>query len=353
MTEPALPDEAAAFLRKSVGDAWSVEPLAGDASVRRYFRVRLPDGSTRMLAYYPREVRPQLLQFLDAYRAVQPHGRVPQVLEHSDAAVLQVDVGDQTLFDLLHRDRESGVRLYRQAIDTLVAFQRATAGEVNPPFSSDFFFNELEMTRQFYVEALMDVPAESSRRLVPMFRSLTDSLSRHPYLLCHRDYHGQNIHILNSTLYIIDYQDMRMGPDTYDLASLLRDRGVARLLGESTEMDLLAYYSGLRESNVEPALSRFAPAGEPALGSLSKRYFETLLQRSLKILGTFSRQPIERGRLHYLEFIPPTLESVERCLRELPEFEELARAFPLRFSIQQAQARVRRIIDAQNHAASR
>ena len=77
---------------------------------------------------------------------------------------------------------------------------------------------------------------------------------------------------------------------------------------------------------------------------MRKRYFETLLQRSLKILGTFSRQPIERGRLHYLEFIPPTLESVERCLRELPESEELARAFPLRFSIQQAQARVKGII---------
>ena len=46
MTQPALPDEAAAFLREAVGDHWSVEPLPGDASVRRYFRIRLPDGST-------------------------------------------------------------------------------------------------------------------------------------------------------------------------------------------------------------------------------------------------------------------------------------------------------------------
>jgi len=340
MDPAALPDEASAFLREFLGDAWTVEPLPGDASVRRYFRIRLPDATTRMLAYYPREVRAQLEQFLSAYRAVQPHGPVPEVLRHSDAAVLQTDVGDQTLFDLLHQDRESGVRLYRAAIDALVAFQRAGPGSVNPAFSSDFFFNELEMTREFYVDALMGEHEESSRRLIPLFRRLAGNLAGHPYVLCHRDYHGQNIHIVNDTLFIIDYQDLRMGPDTYDLASLLRDRGVARILGEETEMELLDYY-GRAE-------------GRATLG-LRQRYFETLLQRSLKILGTFSRQPIERGRLHYLEFIPPTLESVDRCLRELPEFAELSSVFPLRFSMKQAQARAKGLHDgsAQNHAASR
>ena len=338
MDPAALPDEASAFLREFLGDAWTVEPLPGDASVRRYFRIRLPDATTRMLAYYPREVRGQLEQFLSAYRTVQPHGRVPEVLLHSDAAVLQTDVGDQTLFDLLHEDRDTGVRLYRAAIDALVAFQSAGPGSVNPAFSSDFFFNELEMTREFYVDALMGESAESSRKLIPLFRRLAGNLAGHPYVLCHRDYHGQNIHIVNSTLFIIDYQDLRMGPDTYDMASLLRDRGVARILGEETELVLLDYYA---TRHPEPGIR--------------DRYFETLLQRSFKILGTFSRQPIERGRLHYLEFIPPTLESVERCLRELPEFEALSRAFPLRFSMKQAQARAKGLYDgsAQNHAASR
>jgi aminoglycoside/choline kinase family phosphotransferase len=338
MTPSALPDEAAAFLRECCGDQWSVEPLPGDASVRRYFRIRMPDGSTQMLAYYPREVRAQLHQFLDAYNAVLEHGRVPKLLQHSEAAVLQFDAGDETLFDLLHRDRDRGVRLYREAIDALVTFQRAGAVNVNAPFSSDFFFNELEMTRQFYVEKLMGEGELESQSLIPVFRRLTDKLQRHPYVLCHRDYHGQNIHILNDQIFIIDYQDLRMGPDAYDLASLLRDRGVARILGDDTELELMDYY-----------------AGKISGGPLRSRYFETLLQRSIKIIGTFSRQPIERGRLHYLEFIPPTLESVERCLRELPEFEELTRLFPLRFSLDEARRRVKGIVDgsAQDHAASR
>src|SRR5215813_7917203 len=50
-----LPDDAAAFLTECVGEGWTARALAGDASVRRYFRVTLPDQSTRMLAYYPAE----------------------------------------------------------------------------------------------------------------------------------------------------------------------------------------------------------------------------------------------------------------------------------------------------------
>jgi aminoglycoside/choline kinase family phosphotransferase len=340
MTDVApLPDDAAAFLTECVGEGWTARALAGDASVRRYFRVTLPDRTTRVLAYYPAEVRAQLRTFLDAYHAVAPCGRIPEVLHYSDDAVLQRDVGDRTLFDLLHEDREEGVRLYREAIDALIDFQRADAGAVNPAFTADFFANELEMTREFYVDKLMGVPPEASARLVPLFRRLATNIARHPYVLCHRDYHGQNIHTINDSLFIIDYQDLRRGPDTYDMASLLRDRGVARILGEATEMELVDYYGARR--GADPGLRL--------------RYFETLLQRSIKILGTFSKMPILRGQLHYLDFIEPTLESVRRCIDELRDFEELRRDFPLDLSLDVARERVKGLLhgSTSNHAAAR
>ena len=123
-----------------------------------------------------------------------------------------------------------------------------------------------------------------------------------------------------------------MGPDMYDMASLLRDRGVAEILGDR-ELELLDLYGGDRH-----------------------RYFEVLLQRSLKILGTFARQPIERGRLHYLDFIPSTLASVRRCLDELPEHGALARLFPMDFSLPQARERLkgtRTDGPTQDHASAR
>ena len=111
-----------------------------------------------------------------------------------------------------------------------------------------------------------------------------------------------------------------MGPDTYDVASLLRDRGVARILGEETELELVDYYADWRVHGL-PARTEL-PQGERR--SMRRRYFETLLQRSLKILGTFSKQPLTRGRMWYLDFIPPTLESIHRCIDELPEYGALA-----------------------------
>lgn len=323
-----LPAEAERFLTEWLGERWSAKALPGDASVRAYFRVTAPDGKTCMLAYYPPEVRAQLRQFMAAYQAVVPHGRVPEVLRYSDVAVAQRDVGDRTLFDLLHDDRGEGIRLYRAAIDLLVAFQRSPAHHVNPAFTPGFFLNEMEMTREYYVEKLMGI--DDSQRLEPLFRKLGANLAQHPYVLCHRDFHGQNIHVVNGELFLIDYQDLRLGPDTYDMASLLRDRGVARSLGERTEMELVDYYARVSK----------APEG------VRHRYFETLLQRSIKILGTFAKQPITRGRLHYLEFIPPTLESIRRCLDELPEFAALGDLLPMDFSIARARERAASLKEA-------
>lgn len=317
-----LPPEAAPFVDDWLGPGWSAQPLAGDASVRAYYRIAGRDGRTYMLAWYPEEVRAQLRRYLAATDCVAPHARVPDVLRYCDVAVLQYDAGDRTLFAVLHENREEGLRLYRAAIDLLAAFQHAPDRGLNPPFTAEFFYGELEMAREFFVDRLLQRDVSP---ILPILKTLCDNVARHPYRLCHRDFHGQNIHVQNDTLYLIDYQDLRMGPDTYDLASLLRDRGVARILGDDAELELLEQYA--------------QAAG--VTGDVRHRYFETLLQRSIKILGTFSKQPIVRGRMHYLEFIPATLESIGRCLDELPEYAALRDIFPLRVDLDAARERAR------------
>ncbi len=321
MTDPRLPPEAAASLREWLGEEWSVEPLRGDASVRAYFRIVRPGGSTLILCHYPEAVRAQMARVVAAAKALAGHAPVPAVLHHTDAVMLQEDAGERTLFDVLHADREEGVRLYRRAVELLAQFQEADGSGINPPFTAGFFFSELQMTRQYFLAQLLGQDAAGCESLL---QTLCDNVTRHPYRLCHRDYHGQNIHVLNDDLFIIDYQDLRMGPDTYDIASLLRDRGVAQILGEDTELELLEHYRTL------------IAAGD----SIRHRYFETLLQRSIKILGTFARQPLERGRLYYLDFIPATLESIARCLRELPEYRPLGEVFPETFDVAAAKERI-------------
>lgn len=310
-----LPDEAHPFLREWLGETWRAEPLAGDASVRRYYRLSTPGGETYMLTYYPPELREGVPRFLAAWQVLEGRAAVPEVLRHCDSSIAQRDVGDETLFDVLHRDAAAAGELYTRAVDLLVEFQSAGAdgAALNPPFDRQKFSEELEMTREFYFGQLLSrTPAENSA-LPNEFGRLAEELTQHPYVLCHRDYHAQNIHLFKDGMYIIDYQDMRMGPDTYDLASLLRDRGAAQRLGEDREERLIRHYARLIGADLDP---------------LRRRYFATLLQRSIKAIGTFARQAVTRSRNHYLAYIPPTLESIHRCAAELPEWSELASAFP-------------------------
>ena len=318
-----LPTDAVDQLNQWLGPQWSARPLAGDASVRAYYRVETPAGASYILTYYPEEVRSQLGRFLSAYEAVSPHGPVPTILHHGPVVTLQEDVGDRSIFAVLHEDREEGLRLYRKAVELLVRFQRAECA-INPAFTAESFYAELEMALEYYVEKLMGADASPLR---PLLKKVSEDISHHPYVLCHRDFHGQNVHVLNDDLFLIDYQDLRMGPDTYDMASLLRDRGQALILGDEAELELLEHYAALRGAD----------------GGIRRRYFETLLQRSIKILGTFAKQPIVRGKLHYLEFIPATLESIERCLEEVPGYAALRNYFPLRFDLDAAVSRAREL----------
>lgn len=311
-----IPPELEEYLRATLGGEIQVDPLLGDASVRAYYRVATAAGKRYMVAYYPEPVREVVGRFLGAWEAIRNHARVPEVSSHCDFAVVQQDVGDVTLFELLEREPERAFSLYRRSIDLLVRFQRSPpeAGRINPPFTGQDFLRELEMTVEYWVRRMCGVEDEDQlARLGRCFEALSAAIARHPYVLCHRDFHGQNLHILNDEIYVIDYQDLRMGPDAYDLASLLRDRGVARSLGPRAERALIDYY---RDS-----------AGSDC--ALPRRYFETLLQRSVKIVGTFARQSIMRDRHHYLAYIPPTLDSIRLCVNELPDYRDLLDVFPL------------------------
>ena len=63
-------------------------------------------------------------------------------------------------------------------------------------------------------------------------------------MLCHRDYHSRNLMLHDGQLYMIDFQDARMGPDTYDLVSLLRDAYVD-LTAQQVE-ELIAFFLAVK-----------------------------------------------------------------------------------------------------------
>ena len=127
-------------------------------------------------------------------------------------------------------------------------------------------------------------------------------------MLCHRDYHSRNLMLHDSQLYMIDFQDARMGPDTYDLVSLLRDSYAD--LPESAVDELIAYFLALRGRSGRQREFR-------------ERFDVMALQRNLKALGTFGYQTTARRNPVYIQYIPRTLKYVRDNLEAKPRFARL------------------------------
>ena len=128
-------------------------------------------------------------------------------------------------------------------------------------------------------------------------------------MLCHRDYHSRNLMWRDERLCIIDFQDARLGPDTYDLASLLRDSYVD--LPEQVVDELIAYFLALQGRSAESAEFR-------------RRFDLMALQRNLKALGTFGYQTTARRNPVYIQYIPRTLNYVRANLHRYPRFAAAA-----------------------------
>jgi aminoglycoside/choline kinase family phosphotransferase len=301
-----------------------VVPLTGDASDRRYVRILLRDGPSQVLAVYPQAFDVDQLPFANVARlmAAMPVP-VPAILGHSNAlGVLALeDLGDVTLQAHLGAASAGEHKaLYRQAValvDTMQTRGRDLTSGAYLPYGIAFDVEKLSWEMQFFLKHFLEaykgavLTAAERAALLEEFGRMVEELAAEPRVLCHRDYLSRNLMLHLGQLYIIDFQDARMGPDTYDLVSLLRDSYVD--LSEAEVDELIAFFLALRGVRAD----RGGPASE---ASMFRRRFDLMaLQRNLKALGTFGFQTTSRGNTVYIQYIPRTLAYVrghlERDLR--------------------------------------
>ena len=179
-----------------------------------------------------------------------------------------------------------------------------------PTYITLIFDLELDFFTKHFLEAYRGVTLTPEEReaLRDEFAVLVRELAAEPRVLCHRDYHSRNLMLHESQLYIIDFQDARMGPDTYDLVSLLRDSYVD--LPDQTVQELIAYFLALKGLTGTDHEFR-------------ERFDRMALQRNLKALGTFGYQTTARRNPVYIQYIPRTLKYVRDNLAHQPRFERM------------------------------
>ena len=324
MTADGL-DLVSGFLAERRGQAASaveVTPMSGDASTRRYFRLR-EGGRSHVLALYPEPFDPDDLSFVSVHGLLDSWGLpVPAIVERDGTRGILVleDLGDLTLQEVLKDASPARWEdLYREALDHLALLQREAArGPQRAPcfqiaFDIEKLSWELHYFLKHFVEGLRgaDLSVEDRATVSEGFHGLAAEVASWPRVLCHRDFHSRNLMLHRERLFWIDFQDARMGPATYDLASVLRDAYV------DVPEELVA---GLAEEFRQKA----AP-GEPR--EVFLRRFELMsVQRNLKALGTFGYMATVRGNRVYLPYIPRTLAHARRNLARHPELGGLLRA---------------------------
>ncbi len=297
-----------------------VLPLTGDASDRQYFRVQLRNEPSQVLALHTGPIEFEKLPFVNvAGLLARMPVPVPRILAHAnDLGIIALqDLGDVTLQAHLGAATPAEhAALYRQAVSFIEVLQRRGRELASPahlPYGIAFDVEKLTWELQFFTKHFLEgyrgVPLASAAReaLAAEYAAIIGELAAEPRVLCHRDYHSRNLMLHEGSLYIIDFQDARMGPDTYDLVSLLRDSYVD--FTEAQVEELIAFFLALR--------------GDADLAEFRRRFDLMALQRNLKALGTFGFQTISRGNPVYIQYIPRTLSYVRANLAKYARFGRL------------------------------
>ncbi len=302
-----------------------VVALTGDASDRRYFRVMTSDGKSSVLALHTQAFEFEALPFVNVARLFQAVPLpVPDILDHADdlGVLLLQDLGDVTLQAHLGAAAPTEhASLYREAVSFLVRLQARGRELASPsfiPYSVAFDREKLQWELDFFVKHFLEayrgvrLTTEDRGALAEEWAPIIAELASEPRVLCHRDFHSRNLMFNEGRLYIIDFQDARMGPDTYDLVSLLRDS-----------------YLDLPEESVDELTSHFLTLTTmrpptPAERQEFRRRFDVMaLQRNLKALGTFGFQAATRANPVYIQYIPRTLRYVRTNLFRHARFARL------------------------------
>jgi hypothetical protein len=302
-----------------------VVPLTGDASDRRYFRVLLRDDSPQVLAVHPGPIEFAKLPFVNVAKLLSEMPvPVPRILGHSDelGIIALQDLGDVTL--QAHLGAASPAQhaaLYRQAVTFIDMLQRRGAELASAeytPYGIAFDVEKLTWELQFFTKHFLEayrgsrISTASRELLAVEYAAIAEELAAEPRVLCHRDYHSRNLMLHDGSLYIIDFQDARLGPDTYDLVSLLRDSYVD--FTESQVDAFIAFFLALRDG-------RLSAPGDP--DEFRRRFDLMALQRNLKALGTFGFQTTSRQNTVYIQYIPRTLNLARGNLARYPRFARL------------------------------
>lgn len=308
------------------GQTVNITPASADASFRRYFRLTLPSGETRILMDAPPE-KEDCRPFVAIARLLEEANlNAPRVLaeDHERGFLLLTDLGNALYLETMQNDDQRANPLFVDAISALIAWQKSSRPEVLPPYDQALLKRELDLFPDWFLKRHLDITLsdEQQKTLDATFQLLIDNALAQPAVFVHRDYMPRNLMLADPNPGILDFQDAVYGPITYDVVSLFRDAFIS--WDEERELDWVVRYWQQARSAGLPVPDDFA---------VFWRNYELMgLQRHLKVLGIFCRLNYRDGKERYLTDLPRFLAYAHRTASrydELAPFRALLESLPV------------------------
>ena len=296
----------------------SLTPASSDASFRRYFRAHT-EKTSFVIMDAPPKLEP-LDQFIKIDKALIKQGvHAPLILNQNidEGFLMLEDLGDKTYLNEL---KQAGQSLYRDAIKSLVKIQLGTFEQNEfdiPIYNYKLFDQELNLFKDWYCHKHLAISLSDDQKHIwnTSKRFLIEACLEQPMVWVHRDYHSRNLMRVDSNSpAVIDFQDMVLGPISYDLASLLKDCYIE--WPRETQRQWLEVY-------LEHAKDKM-PHLDIGIEQLTRWVDLTGLQRHLKVLGIFSRLYYRDKKSTYLEDMPLVKKYIYEVVQLYPELSEFS-----------------------------
>ena len=293
---------------------YSLTPVSGDASFRRYFRFISQELNYIAVDSPPEKENNEA--FVHVTHLLGAEGLPVPHIHYSSldfGFFLISDLGDELLLNVLNDENSN--ELYKKSLNALAVIQQTTASSL-PLYDEKLLLQEMELFREWFLiqHLSYDLSKQDNELFDKTFKTLMENALQQPQVFVHRDYHSRNLmNIEGKFPGIIDYQDAVQGPITYDLVSLLRDCYIAwpEEIIKNLAIDFYKNLNNdiLKNTNTEVFLKWFDLMG---------------IQRHLKAIGIFSRLNIRDNKPNYLSDIPRTLNYIKTIAKNYKETKQLA-----------------------------
>lgn len=319
-----LPENIIYWIEQQIrSNQYSIYQLAGDASARKYYRI-IKDEKTWILMYWePFEANTYpFISVAKHFESAQVH--VPEMVAvGADLGVMLLnDLGDLTLERKYweSNNEQDSKPFYLKAIDEIIKIHfdatqlKTKSTALSTQFDTAKFMWEMNYAKEHLIEGVLQYKLNSdvARELDKSLLQMCEKLHQQPKVICHRDYHSRNIMLKLDQVYVIDFQDARMGPIQYDLVSLFKDSYVD--ISDQYAQELMNYYLDTSAIKSSKGFS---------LDHFNEIYELQSIQRCFKACGSFASFMNMRQDMRYLKYLTPTLKKVLRSLSAFSEMKPL------------------------------